>query len=167
MTNLPFEPKKTTGQFLTNYQKHDRAKQIATGFFLSHAIKVIDYGDDRRYERVYFEDKARPDALLWKPELQLAFADFKGHDNYNWMLNKRAYESYIKLSNEYELPAFIIWVVIPEAKIYYTKLPFSYPYEDTMPHDRNKIVKPSTIEVQPIYKLLEELSLYKQTRLLR
>lgn len=167
MKSLETEPIKTGEQFRDNYKKHDLARDIVLAYMKQRHIKVIDYGDDRREERVWEAGKDKPDAIIWHPELQLAFVDWKGHKDDKWMLNERAYDSYIRYSENYEIPIYCLWVILSSEKIYYAKLPFQNPQYDFMPHDGNNVVKANDEEVYHIDKLIKELSLFKTLSLIK
>lgn len=166
MKELDFQPKKTTSQFLDNYKKHDEAGRIVRAFFENHHIKVIDYGEDRRNENVWERGKDRPDAIIWNPQIQLAFIDWKGHNDHRWLLNQRAYNSYLAFSEKYGIPIFVLWVYIPDGTIYYAKLPFKDLKVDFLRHDDNRTVSAGLRDVLGINTLLKELSFFKQLVLL-
>ena len=109
LKTLDFVPKKTAAEFKDNYAMHDIAGDIIRAYMKQRHIKVIDYADDKRDVRVWEAGYDKPDAIIWNPELQLAFIDWKGHNTRTWILNQRAYNSYIRYSEKYQIPIFCIW----------------------------------------------------------
>jgi len=153
MKDLDFKPVKTRGQFLSNYEKHDPALAKVKMYFRQRQFTVIDYGPDRRNERIWGDN--RPDLLIWKPYYWLALLDAKGHSGDIWMLNKRAYDDYLGYSRHHKIPVFCIWVNLETGQIYYAELPFLDVDNDFMPHDKNKVVK--TKNAKRIDSLIERL----------
>lgn len=144
MKQLDFQPIKTDVQFQRNYVKHDIALEFLKAYFRQRAFKVIDYGPDRRHERIWGDDK--PDILIWRNGYWLAFVDCKGHSGETWMLNKRAYETYLEYSRKYQIPIICAWVVLEDGFIFYDEIPFRKPINDFMPHDGNKVIKTETVK---------------------
>jgi len=165
MKPLEIEVQKTTKQFLDNYSKHDLAGIVVRELLKSKGFIVIPYGEDRRFERIWEAGEDRPNALIWKKGAQLIFIDWKGHETRKWILNERAYNSYVDYGAEFNLPVFCIWLVIPERKLFYARLPFRSPKQEFMPHDQNYVIEASDWEIRDIDNLFDELGLEKQGRL--
>lgn len=165
MKPLDFKTKKTDSAFQANYRKHDIAGQIVRDFMKVNKIKLIDYGDDRRKEKVWEGGEDKPDAIIWNPDIQLAFIDWKGHDDHRWILNQRAYTSYLEFSQKYGIPVFVLWVYLPGKEIYYAKLPFADCKYSFAKHDNNKIVSAGLRDVHGSTTLIKELSFFKQLAL--
>ena len=72
--------------------------------------------------------------------------DCKGHSGNTWMLNERAYETYLEYSRTYQIPIVCSWVNLETGFIYYDEIPFRKPINDFMPHDGNKVIKTNNVK---------------------
>lgn len=159
MEPLDFEVKKTTEQFLKNYSKHDLAKKVIEEIMRKRHINIVPVGEDRRHKREWESGEDRPDGLLEKEGKRLALIDWKGHMTKEWMLNERAYYSYIAYSERQGLLMYCIWLLIPRRQLFYARLPFKKPIRKLMRHDMNWIIAAEEREVHTISELFRELGI--------
>lgn len=155
MRQLDFEPIKSTEEFRKNYQMHDKALGILKSYLRQRNFIIINYGPDRRNERVWGDDK--PDLIIWQNGYWLAFIDCKGHSSDKWMLNERAYNTYLNYSKIYQIPIICAWVNLISGYIFYDDIPFKKPLQDFMPHDFNKVIK--TENAKHIDNLIKHLKI--------
>jgi len=151
---LDFEPIKSKEQFLENYNKHDVAMDVFKNYCRKFpGLFVFPYGEDSRNKKVWAQGNDKPDLRAYfKPTKNTSLIDVKGHTNRNFMINKRAYDSYINWGNKLHHRVFIIWVLINEGLMFWNELPFSDFIIDVMPHDGNTVVKVKSF-VNPISEL--------------
>ena len=70
----------------------------------------IPFGEDKRNERVWEMGKDKPDRKILKNGREIALLDWKGKSRDHWMINERAYNSYLEWSNNLKLPVYVaIW----------------------------------------------------------
>lgn len=167
MRELDFEPIKSTEHFLSNYGKHDLADSLFSFLVGIEGFNLADFGDDQRTERIWESGEDKPDKLISLGAKHLALIDIKGHIDITWMVNLRAYESYIRWGQILQLPVYVVWLSLNRLQIalngitislkpfWYTQLPFINPKQKRMPHDSNWIVE--TNNVKPLGQLWLEL----------
>ncbi len=113
MKNKDFKVIKTEKQFLSNYSLHDIAKNNGEKIIEGLHYKINDFGEDRRYEQVWEAGEDKPDGIITDENgKNKCLIDWKGKKSEKFRVNKRAYNSYVKIAEETKLP-----VVIASAKI--------------------------------------------------
>ena len=110
MEKLDFRPAKSKSDFRRNYKLHDKAEESGKNLLTQWGIKFSDFGEDKRFERVWEKGADKPDLIL---ELRgnKAFLDWKGKSKSGWLVNERAYQSYMNWSKKHNMPMFIAFFV--------------------------------------------------------
>lgn len=144
MQSLDFEPIKTKGQFLANYEKHDAALRVFETWLAQKipSYQLEQFGRDERNKNTWEAGNDKPDKKLITPDgCLIALIDVKGHDKPAFMINERAYKSYLQWANRYNVPCYIIWVIFSDCCIFWAKLPFGLLRLEKMPHDANWVIR--------------------------
>lgn len=164
---LDFNPVKTRKQFLGNYGMHDAAQTQGLNKINSLNYSVITFGGDNRHNREWAKRNDKPDFIVtdevgnkicfidWKcknPYLYASESERLRREEDKYMLNKRAFESYLRYCIEFKLPLVIAMAFLKE-KYKPEILSFEYfvfPYPDRvninsfrtkfMEHDKNLVV---------------------------
>jgi len=110
MKSLDFQPAKSKENFRNNYRLHDLAEYHGKNLLLQWGIDFKDFGDDRRYEKVWEKGKDKPDLAAEYKNKQFLI-DWKGKSKNEFWVNKRAAESYITWSKELNLPVLICFFI--------------------------------------------------------
>ena len=110
MKSLDFPVKKTKNGFLRNYSISDSAAEKGDQLLRSNGLEPLPFGEDRRYEKVWEAGKDKPDRIVRKDGRDIALLDWKGKKKDDWMINERAYNSYLEWSAKLGLPVYVaIW----------------------------------------------------------
>jgi len=157
MKELDFEPIKSKRQFLTNYEKHDEAIKLLKDYLSHTEFSSKPFGEDRRYEHIWEKGRDKPDCQLFSGQTLIALTDVKGHSGSTFMLNKRAYNSYLRWAQLLKVPCYIIWFILKEGRAYYARLPFSDSREEHMPHNGNDVIITGNKGVFPLINFVEIL----------
>lgn len=110
MKKLDFSPQKSTEDFRKNYKLHDLAEYHGKNLLSQWGVDFIDYGKDRRYERVWEKGEDKPDIIAQYSNMQFLI-DWKGKNKETFWVNKRAIDSYNIWSKKLNLPVVIIFFV--------------------------------------------------------
>jgi len=110
MEDLNFNPVKTTSQFRKNYKLHDLAEYNGKNLLTQWGVKFEDFGDDKRYERVWEKGNDKPDAVI-SYRGKKCLIDWKGKHKAEWIANKRAVESYLNWKTKFNVPVFICFAI--------------------------------------------------------
>jgi len=157
MKSLDFPVKKTKGFFLRNYSISDKAAQRGDELLKSEGLETIPFGEDRRYEKVWEAGKDKPDRIIRKDGRDIALLDWKGKKKDDWMINERAYNSYLEWGAKLGLPVYVaIWSEASDDGKF-IKLPAKSLTKKTMWHDLNPVVVFSTEEMKGWKDLPDEL----------
>lgn len=113
MKKLDFNPHKTKKDFRKNYKLHDVAEKIGKNLLVQWGIDFEDFGQDKRYERLWEKGKDKPDVLL-KINNKKILLDWKSKHKSLWLLNKRAYEAYREWSDKLSMKVVIAFFVLDE-----------------------------------------------------
>ncbi len=110
LKKLDFDPLKSKRKFLENYELSDRAAQKGDELLRANGFDPVPFAEDRRNERVWEAGKDKPDRKIVRNGRALALIDWKGKSGDYWMMNERAYNSYLEWSNKLKLPVYVaIW----------------------------------------------------------
>lgn len=110
MKEKDFKVIKTEKEFQRNYNLHDLAEAAGTKILKAKGYSTRVFGEDRRYEAVWEAGEDKPDCFVVKSsntESNLCLLDWKGKKSDGFMINERAYNSYIKICNSIKLPLII------------------------------------------------------------
>ncbi len=110
MKKLNFQPKKSKEDFRRNYKLHDLAEYHGKNLFSQWGIDFKDYGDDRRYERVWEKGTDKPDIIAEYNEIRFLI-DWKSKNKKTFWVNKRAIDSYNNWSKKLALPIVISFFI--------------------------------------------------------
>ena len=110
MKSLNFNPAKSTEEFRKNYKLHDLAEYHGKNLLLQWGIDFIDYGKDKRYERVWEKGEDRPDIIAEYHNIRFLI-DWKGKSKKDFWVNKRAADSYKNWSKKLNLEVVICFFV--------------------------------------------------------
>jgi hypothetical protein len=106
MKKLDFNPAKSKDDFRKNYKLHDLAEYHGKNLLTQWGIEFIDFGNDRRYEKVWEKGKDKPDVIVEVNE-QKFLVDWKGKSKEAFWVNKRAIDSYITWSKKLNMQMFV------------------------------------------------------------
>jgi hypothetical protein len=112
MKKLDFEVIKTTEIFEKNYTLHDIASEIGDKVITTSGFIVKEFGKNRRYERVWEAGEDKPDRIIFKDNKPIFLLDWKAKTRYNYIMNERAYNSYMDASRKLGIPCWVIFFVI-------------------------------------------------------
>jgi len=123
-----FEVIKTEEHFQKNYALHDAAQTAGEKFLKDSGFKVELFGEDRRYEEVWEAGGDKPDCIILdNKNNKLCLLDWKGKKSSGYKINKRAYNSYLKIACRMNLPVIIAFAKLNSEKniteFLYLKLP--------------------------------------------
>jgi hypothetical protein len=113
MKELDFQPRKSTEEFRRNYKLHDLAEECGKNLLIQWGIKFEIFGKDRRYEKVWESGKDKPDLLI-SYKGKDALLDWKGKHTSRWIMNERAYQSYLDWKSKMKMPVFISFFLFDE-----------------------------------------------------
>jgi hypothetical protein len=113
MKELNFQPAKSKQEFGNNYKLHDLAEYHGKNLLIQWGIDFKDFGNDRRYEKVWEKGEDKPD-LVAEFNIKQFLIDWKGKSKEGFWVNKRAVESYQNWSIKLNLPAFICFFLFDQ-----------------------------------------------------
>jgi len=113
MKELDFKPHKSKEEFRNNYKLHDLAEQLGKNLLIQWGIRFDIFGKDRRYGRVWEKGKDKPDLII-SYKGKNALLDWKGKHNSKWLMNERAYQSYLEWKTKMNMPVFIAFFLLDE-----------------------------------------------------
>jgi len=115
MEKLDFSPEKSSVAFRKNYKVHDLAEKMGKNLLIQWGINYKDFGEDKRYEKVWERGKDKPDVIITHMA-KSALVDWKGKRKPLWLVNKRAVDSYLTWSKIFHLPIIICFFVFDESQ---------------------------------------------------
>jgi len=110
MKSLNFNPSKSTEEFRKNYRLHDLAEYHGKNLLLQWGVDFMDYGKDKRYERVWEKGEDKPDIVAELGDIKFLI-DWKGKSKKDFWINKRAFDSYKNWSKNLNLEVVICFLV--------------------------------------------------------
>jgi len=113
MKELDFQPHKSREEFRKNYKLHDLAEQFGKNLLIQWGFKFEIFGKDRRYEKVWEGGKDKPDLIISYKGKE-ALLDWKGKHSPRWIMNERAYQSYLAWKNKMNMPVFIAFFLLDD-----------------------------------------------------
>lgn len=113
MKELNFQPHKSREEFRKNYKLHDLAEQFGKNLLIQWGFKFEIFGKDRRYEKVWEGGKDKPDLIISYKGKE-ALLDWKGKHSPRWIMNERAYQSYLAWKNKMNMPVFIAFFLLDD-----------------------------------------------------
>lgn len=116
MKDLDFNPHKSTKEFRKNYKLHDLAEIYGKNLLIQWGFKFIEYGKDKRYEKVWEKGEDKPDLLIEYKDKR-ALLDWKGKHKPVWIVNKRAVDSYKIWEEKLKLPMIICFAVFDASNL--------------------------------------------------
>lgn len=113
MKSLDFRPYKSKNDFRNNYRLHDLAEKHGKNLLTQWGIEFKDFGKDLRYQKLWEKGKDKPDIIV-KINDKRCLIDWKSKHKPQWILNRRAYESYKNCAAELSLQVIIAFFVFDE-----------------------------------------------------
>ena len=110
MQKLDFKPEKSKFSFRKNYQLHDLAEEQRKNLLTQWGFDFVQFGQDRRYEKVWEKGKDKPDAII-KYKDKSALLDWKAKHKSEWIINSRAVNSYLDWNKKLNIPVIITFFV--------------------------------------------------------
>lgn len=110
MEELDFNPSKSTKKFQRNYKLHDLAEHTGKNLLTQWGISFKDFGDDRRYEKVWEKGSDKPDTLISYRDKSV-FVDWKGKRKNLFIVNKRAVKSYEEWASKLKFKVIICFFI--------------------------------------------------------
>lgn len=123
MEPLDFRVVKSKEDFHKNYTLHDKAIEIARPIIEKWGFEFEEFGEDRRFEKIWEKGKDKPDHYIIYEGQKIALIDWKGKNKKHFKMNKRAYDSYLEWSKELGLPIYSVIVIMPGDIIKIAELP--------------------------------------------
>lgn len=113
MEDLNFQPHKSKEEFRKNYKLHDLAEECGKNLLIQWGMKFDIFGKDRRYEKVWEKGMDKPDLIISYKGKE-ALLDWKGKHSNRWIMNERAYQSYLDWKNKMNMPVFVAFFLFDE-----------------------------------------------------
>lgn len=110
MEELNFRPYKSKEEFRKNYKLHDLAEERGKNLLTQWGVTFKSFGEDRRYQSVWEKGGDKPDCIISYKGKE-ALLDWKGKRSSQWIVNKRAAESYIKWSKKLNIPLILAFFI--------------------------------------------------------
>lgn len=110
MIRRDFDVRKTEKDFLRNYDLHDIAENEGNRVLRDLGYELHQFGEDRRYERVWEAGNDKPDKIVTKKNdtKEICLLDWKGKKyTREYMMNERAFKSYMRISKSMDLPVVV------------------------------------------------------------
>lgn len=162
MKELNFQPAKTKEDFRENYKLHDLAEYHGKNLFTQWGIKFEEFGNDRRYEKVWEKGEDKPDIIADYNGMKFLI-DWKSKTQTSYWLNKRAAESYKKWSAKLNLEVVICFFIF-DKNYYLTERKFAvlskHKYEllGDKAWDKNEVVGFNELPVLNKFNLLNNFN---------
>ncbi len=157
LKKLEFDPVKSKGRFLENYELSDKAARMGDEMLRSHGLDSVPFGEDRRSERVWEKGADKPDRKVLRRRRAVALLDWKGKSKDYWMINERAYNGYLGWSIKLKLPVYVAIWSFQSGKGKFIKLPLAT-FSKTTQWDKNVVVVFDPEGMRPWEELPAELS---------
>lgn len=113
MEELDFKPHKSTKEFRNNYKLHDLAETFGKNLLVQWGIEFIEFGKDRRYEKVWEKGRDKPDLIISYKGKE-ALLDWKGKHSEKWLMNERAYIAYLDWREKMKMNVLIAFFLFDE-----------------------------------------------------
>lgn len=113
MKELDFRPHKSKSDFRKNYKLHDLAEQHGKNLLTQWGVRFKSFGEDRRYQKLWEKGKDKPDQIITINNKQILL-DWKSKHKPYWILNKRAYDSYLKWGRQLSQKIIIAFFVFDD-----------------------------------------------------
>jgi hypothetical protein len=110
LEELDFTPHKSTSDFRKNYRLHDLAENYGKNLLIQWGIKFEEFGKDKRYQKVWEKGKDKPDLLI-NYKGKKALLDWKAKHKPQWIVNKRAVDSYGGWEKQMRLPVIVCFAL--------------------------------------------------------
>ena len=110
MKSLNFSPVKSADEFRKNYKLHDLAEYHGKNLLIQWGVDFMDYGKDKRYERVWEKGEDKPDIVAEYKSIRFLI-DWKGKSKKDFWINKRAADSYGNWSFKLDLEVVICFFI--------------------------------------------------------
>ena len=157
MKKLGFPVVKSKGKFIENYELSDQAAERGDALLRANGLESVQFGEDRRSESVWEAGEDKPDRKIRKAGRDIALLDWKGKKKDDWMMNERAYNTYLKWGDRLGLPVYVaIWSNASNDGRF-IRLPFKSISRKEM-WDKNTVVVFDQREMRPWKDLPAELS---------
>ena len=108
MKALDFRPHKSKSDFRKNYKLHDLAEEHGKNLLTQWGVKFRMFGEDKRFERVWEKGLDKPDMIISINDKDF-FLDWKSKHKPKWLLNKRAFDSYLNWSKKFSIDVIIVF----------------------------------------------------------
>ncbi len=140
MKSLDYPVKKTESFFLRNYSLSDKAAHRGDEMLRSNGLETVPFGEDRRFEKVWEAGGDKPDRIIRKDGRDIALLDWKGKKKDDWMINERAYNSYLEWGSRLGLPVYVAIWSEQSNNGKFIKVPAKNLTKKKMLHDLNTVV---------------------------
>ncbi len=160
MQKLDFKPEKSKISFRQNYKLHDLAELNGKNLLTQWGFDFIQFGEDRRYEKLWEKGKDKPDAII-KYKDKEAMLDWKAKHKSEWIVNSRAVNSYLDWQKKLNIPVIISFFVFDENNFIVEKRFAMLPFHKFAECDKKQWDKNNTIFFN------EELPLFSKGNLIK
>lgn len=145
MKELDFNPIKSRSEFHQNYSLHDLAQNVCKNLLTQWGFEFNDFGDDKRYEKLWERGEDKPDIII-NYKGKSALLELKGKRKPNWIVNKRAINSYLAWQKKLNYPLIIAFFVFDSQNNLidrrFAYLPYhNYKESEQRQWDKNKTVE--------------------------
>lgn len=133
MKEKDFKVIKSEKDFHRNYILHDLAESAGAKILIAKGYSTRPFGEDRRHENVWEAGEDKPDCFVIKSSYtgkNLCLLDWKGKKSNGYMINERAYNSYIKICSTLNLPLIIAMAKISDSNEITSFVYFVLPNQD-------------------------------------
>lgn len=113
MKELNFQLSKSKDKFRSNYKLHDLAENAGKNLLVQWGIDFKNFGEDKRYEKVWEHGEDKPDALI-SYNGKSVFLDWKGKHGKSFILNERAVKSYERWCDKYNTSIVIVFFLFDD-----------------------------------------------------
>lgn len=115
MKKLNFTPAKSKEDFRKNYELHDLAEYHGKNLLTQWGIDFKNFGEDKRYEKVWESGADKPDVVITEHD-KTAFIDWKAKQSSKYLINERAYNSYLGWSEKQNIPVIIVFFMFDDQR---------------------------------------------------
>lgn len=145
---LDFNVIKTEEQLQELYKKHDIAVREVMNRLKPRGYSFEPFGMDMRDQRVWAAGEDKPDFFLLKArdQTRLCLCEVKYKTKKKFIVNKRAYDSYLKWSNQLKHLVLVFFYVASENDVWYALLGPLYKWKgEELQWDKNITVSTNSV----------------------
>lgn len=116
MKNLDFSTKYISDISRIDYNLHGLAENMGKNLLIQWGIKYKSFKHNKMYKKVWQKGKNKPDVLITYRS-KSALLDWNGRHLNNWIINKKAVDSYFIYADKLKIPVVICFFVFDDEGI--------------------------------------------------